>query len=43
MTSNKETPEKQRERLTQEEHKKNPTGNFDDHLNRTQAGMPNTP
>ncbi|MGE7023238.1 DUF6366 family protein [Solibacillus cecembensis] len=42
MNSKKETPEKQRERLTQEEHKKNPAGNFNDHLNRTQAGMPNT-
>lgn len=42
MNSNKETPEKQREYLTQEEQRKNPAGNFNDHLNRSQAGMPNT-
>lgn len=38
----KETPEQERERLYQEEQKKNPAGNFNDNLNRTQAGMPNT-
>lgn len=38
----KETPEQERERLYQEEQKKNPVGNFNDNLNRTQAGMPNT-
>ena len=42
MSSRKETAEKQRERLYQEEQKKNPAGNFNDNLNRTQAGMPNT-
>ncbi|MBM7663956.1 hypothetical protein JOC25_000412 [Solibacillus kalamii] len=40
--SRKETPEQERERLYQEEQKKNPAGNFNDNLNRTQAGMPNT-
>ena len=38
----KETPEQERERLYQEEQKKNPAGNFNDNLNRIQAGMPNT-
>lgn len=42
MNSKKGTPEKQREHLTQEEQRKNPAGNFNDHLNRSQAGMPNT-
>ena len=40
--SRKETPEQERERLYREEQKKNPAGNFNDNLNRTQAGMPNT-
>lgn len=40
--SRKETPEQERERLYQEEQKKNPAGNFNDNLNRTHAGMPNT-
>ena len=39
--SRKETPEQERERLYREEQKKNPAGNFNDNLNRTQAGMPN--
>ena len=42
MSSRKESPEQERERLNREEQKKNPAGNFTDHLNRTQAGMPNT-
>lgn len=42
MSKKKETPEKERERLYREEQKKNPAGNFNDNLNRTQAGMPNT-
>lgn len=39
--SRKETPEQERERLYRKEQKKNPAGNFNDNLNRTQAGMPN--
>ncbi|WP_374723865.1 DUF6366 family protein [Calidifontibacillus erzurumensis] len=42
MTTKKETPEQERERLHQEEQKKNPAGNFNDHFNLTKAGMPNT-
>ena len=42
MSTRKETPEQERERLYQDEQQKNPAGNFNDHLNRTQAGMPNT-
>lgn len=42
MSARKETPEQERERLYREEQKKNPAGNFNDNLNRTQAGMPNT-
>lgn len=42
MSARKETPEKERERLYRDEQQKNPAGNFNDHLNRTQAGMPNT-
>ena len=42
MSTRKETPEQERERLYREEQKKNPAGNFNDNLNRTQAGVPNT-
>ena len=42
MSTRKETAEQERERLYREEQQKNPTGNFNDNLNRTQAGMPNT-
>ena len=42
MSARKETPEQERERIYREEQKKNPAGNFNDNLNRTQAGMPNT-
>lgn len=42
MSARKETPENARERLYREEQQKNPTGNFTDNLNRTQAGVPNT-
>lgn len=42
MSARKETPEQERERLYREEQKKNPAGNFNDNLNRAQAGMPNT-
>lgn len=42
MSTKKETPQQVRERMSQEEQRKNPAGNFNDHLNRTQAGMPNT-
>lgn len=42
MSARKETPEQERERLYREEQEKNPAGNFNDNLNRTQAGMPNT-
>ncbi|MFC7371872.1 DUF6366 family protein [Fictibacillus iocasae] len=38
MVENKETPEQKRERLRQEESKRNPTGNMNDALNRAQAG-----
>ena len=40
--SRKETPEQERERLYREEQMRNPAGNFNDNLNRTQAGTPNT-
>ncbi|WHY84045.1 DUF6366 family protein [Neobacillus novalis] len=36
--SEKETPERQRERLRQEELKKNPTGNLNDAFNRANNG-----
>lgn len=42
MSTRKETPEQERERLYREEQKKNPAGNFNDNINRTQAGTPNT-
>lgn len=42
MSKKKETTQQERERMYQEEQRKNPAGNFNDHLNRTQAGMPNT-
>ena len=42
MSIKKETTEKERERLYQKEQQKNPAGNLNDNLNRTQAGMPNT-
>ena len=42
MSRRRETPEQERERLYREEQKKNPSGNFNDNLNRTQSGMPNT-
>ena len=42
MSSRKETPEKERERLYQIEQHTNPSGNFNDTVNRTQGSMPNT-
>ncbi len=42
LLTNQEKPENEREILHQKELKKNPTGNFTDHLNRAQSGMPNT-
>ena len=42
MSTKKETPEKERARLVQKEQQKNPAGNFNDHVNRTQSGMPTT-
>ena len=42
MSERKETPGQERERLYREELKKNSSGNFNDNLNRTQSGMPNT-
>ena len=42
MSTRKETTDQERERFYREEQQKNPTGNFNDNLNRTQAGMPNT-
>ena len=42
MSTRKEAPEQEREQLYQKEQQKNPVGNFNDNLNRTQAGMPNT-
>lgn len=38
MQENKETPERKRERLRQEELKRNPTGTLNDAFNRTQSG-----
>lgn len=42
MSTKKETLEKERERLYQKEQQKNPAGNFNDHVNRTQSCMPTT-
>ena len=42
MSIKKETTEQERDRLYREEQRKNPSGNFNDNLNRTQSGMPNT-
>ncbi|WP_065412111.1 DUF6366 family protein [Pseudobacillus wudalianchiensis] len=38
MSENKETPERRRERLRQEELKRNPAGNLHDSFNRAHAG-----
>jgi hypothetical protein len=38
MSENKETPERRRERLRQEELKRNPTGNMNDAFNRANSG-----
>ncbi|KQL19095.1 DUF6366 family protein [Cytobacillus solani] len=38
MHYNKETPEQKRERLRQEETKRNPTGNLNDAFNRANSG-----
>ncbi|GHI01621.1 DUF6366 family protein [Neobacillus kokaensis] len=38
MYEDKETPKRKRERLRQEELKRNPTGNLNDAFNRGQAG-----
>ena len=38
MQDNKETPEQKRERLRQEELKRNPTGNMNDAFNRANSG-----
>ncbi|MGG3928002.1 DUF6366 family protein [Metabacillus fastidiosus] len=38
MNKEKETPERKRERLRQEELKRNPTGNMNDAFNRTETG-----
>ena len=38
MHDNKETPEQKRERLRQEEMKRNPTGNLNDAFNRANSG-----
>ncbi|NYE07847.1 hypothetical protein F4694_004688 [Bacillus niacini] len=38
MQKNKETPERKRERLRQEELKRNPTGSLNDAFNRAQSG-----
>ncbi|WP_053220045.1 DUF6366 family protein [Virgibacillus senegalensis] len=38
MSENKETPEKTRERLKQEELKRNPTGNMNDAFKRSDTG-----
>ena len=40
MSARNETPEQERERLYREQ-QKNPTRNFNDNLDHTQAGMPN--
>ncbi|MCI2254190.1 DUF6366 family protein [Domibacillus sp. PGB-M46] len=39
MSKDKETPERTRERLRQEELKRNPTGNMNDALNENLAGL----
>ncbi|MFC4181905.1 DUF6366 family protein [Saccharococcus thermophilus] len=38
MSKDKETPERRRERLRQEELKRNPTGNMNDAFNRAENG-----
>ncbi|NRD77961.1 hypothetical protein HPT25_11255 [Bacillus sp. BRMEA1] len=38
MSESKETPERTREKLRQEELKRNPTGNMNDAFNRTESG-----
>lgn len=38
MSEGKETPERRRENLKQEELKRNPTGNINDAFNRNEAG-----
>jgi hypothetical protein len=38
MQDNKETPEQKRERLRQQETKRNPTGNMNDAFNRANSG-----
>jgi hypothetical protein len=38
VQENKETPERKRERLRQEELKRNPTGSLNDAFNRAQSG-----
>ena len=38
MSKDKESPERRRERLRQEELKRNPTGNMNDALNRAENG-----
>lgn len=38
LNKDKETPERKRERLRQEELKRNPTGNMNDAFNRTETG-----
>ncbi|MFP5110646.1 DUF6366 family protein [Neobacillus sp. C211] len=38
MQENKETPERKRERLRQEEIKRNPTGTLNDAFNRAKSG-----
>ena len=38
MSEDKETPERRRERLRQEELKRNPTGNMSDAFNRANSG-----
>ncbi|WP_416150087.1 DUF6366 family protein [Salipaludibacillus sp. HK11] len=38
MSENKETPERLRERLRQEELRRNPTGNMSDGFNRSNSG-----
>lgn len=38
MQENKETPEQKRERVRQEELKRNPTGSMNDAFNRTNSG-----
>ncbi|MCG7334438.1 DUF6366 family protein [Sporosarcina sp. ACRSM] len=38
MNEDKETPERRRERLRQEESKRNPTGNMSDAFNKAETG-----